>query len=197
MATAGVLFALYAAMALAETGGASKFIRGLGDQAIRVMQAQQMPLDARETQFRALLADGFDIDFISQFALGRAWQTATPEQRSNYRQFFGEYILKVYSSRFGGYSGETLTIVSERAAGQQDTVVATRIDRPSAPPIAAEWRVRLAGNSYKIIDVMVEGISMAATQRSEFAAVVKRDGLDGLINMLDLRTSKISATAAR
>jgi phospholipid transport system substrate-binding protein len=197
MAAVAVFVALFAAAAFAETGGASKFIRSLGDQAIRVMQSQQMPLDAREAQFRKLLAEGFDIDFISQFALGRAWQTATPDQRSSYRQLFGEYILKVYSSRFGGYSGETLTIVSERSAGQQDTVVATRIDRPGAPPIQAEWRVRLAGNNYKIIDVMVEGISMAATQRSEFAAVVKRDGLDGLINMLDLRASKISATAAK
>jgi phospholipid transport system substrate-binding protein len=180
-----------------QSGGASQFIRKLGDQAIGVMQQSQLPLDARETQFRAILADGFDLNFIGQFALGRSWQSATPEQRTTYQQLFGEYILKVYSSRFGGYSGETLNVVAERQVpGQPYVFVSTRIDRPTGPPIQAEWRVRTA-DSYKIVDIMVEGISMAATQRSEFDAIVKRDGVDGLIHMLDVRTNKASATAAR
>ena len=125
------------------------------------------------------------------------WRDATTEQRDSYQQLFSEYILRVYSSRFGGYSGEKLAIVEERSAGQQDVMVATRIDRPSGPPIMAEWRVRAGGSGHKIIDVMVEGVSMAATQRSEFGAIIKRDGIDGLIHLLDVRTAKVSATASK
>ncbi len=183
--------------AVAQGTGASQFIRQLGDQAIQVMQTPNLSLDAREAKFRALLAQGFDIAFISQFVLGRSWRDATTEQRDSYQQLFSEYILRVYSSRFGGYSGEKLAIVEERSAGQQDVMVSTRIDRPSGPPIMAEWRVRAGGGGHKIIDVMVEGVSMAATQRSEFGAIIKRDGIDGLIHLLDVRTAKVSATAAK
>jgi phospholipid transport system substrate-binding protein len=199
-----VLFALAVALASfslpgsasAQNGSASQFIRQLAEQALQVMRSPQMPLDAREAQFRGLLAQGFDLDFISRFVLGRNWQSATTEQRTTYQQLYSEYVLRVYSSRFGGYAGETFSVVSERAAGQQDVMVQTRIDRPAGGPIQAEWRVRMAGQP-KIIDVMVEGVSMAATQRSEFATIVKNSGVEGLINMLDARTNKVTATAAR
>ena len=185
-----------AGSASAQSGSASQFIRQLAEQALQVMRSTQTPLDAREAQFRALLSQGFDLDFISRFVLGRNWQSATAEQRTTYQQLYSEYVLKVYSSRFGGYSGESFNVVSERAAGQQDVMVQTRIDRPGGGPIQAEWRVRVSGQP-KIIDVMVEGVSMAATQRSEFATIVKNSGVEGLINMLDARTNKVPATAAR
>ena len=89
-----------------------------------------------------------------------------------------------------------MTVVSEQAAGGKDIVVHTRIDRPSGPPIEAHWRVRGKGSTQRIIDVMVEGISMAVTQRAEFKSVVRRHGLDGLIQILDATSSKLSATAA-
>jgi phospholipid transport system substrate-binding protein len=89
-----------------------------------------------------------------------------------------------------------MTIISERPAGTKDVVVSTRILRPSGPPIDADWRVRTTGERYRIIDVMVEGVSMVITQRSEFAAVVQRHGLQGLIEVLRARTTKLPAVAA-
>ena len=182
--------------AMAQTSGASQFIRNLGDEAIKVLASRDIALDAREARFRTLLANGFDLDFISRFVLGRFWREASLEQRSSYQQLFTEYVLRVYSSRLGGYAGESLNIVAERAAGKRDVMIATQIDRPSGPPIRAEWRVRKKNGAYRIIDVMVEGVSMAATQRSEFASVIKRNGIDGLIHLLDVRTNKVSATTA-
>jgi phospholipid transport system substrate-binding protein len=183
-------------IAVAQTSGASQFIRNLGEEAIKVLASRDTALDAREARFRSLLANGFDLDFISRFVLGRFWRGASPEQRSSYQQLFTKYVLRVYSSRFGGYAGETLNIVAERVAGKRDVMITTQIDRPSGPPIRADWRVRKKNGTYRIIDVMVERVSMAATQRSEFASVIKRNGIDGLIHLLDVRTSKVSATTA-
>ncbi len=70
------------------------------------------------------------------------------------------------------------------------------IDRPSGPPIEAEWRVRTTENRYRIIDITVEGVSMVITQRSEFSAVIQRNGFEGLIAVLRARTSKLPVTAA-
>ncbi len=82
-------------------------------------------------------------------------------------------------------------MVSERPTGAKDVVVSTRIDRPSGPPIAAEWRVRATDNRLRIIDVSVEGVSMVVTQRSEFASVIQRNGVEGLIEVLRAHTTKM------
>jgi phospholipid transport system substrate-binding protein len=73
-------------------------------------------------------------------------------------------------------------------------MVSTRIDRPSGPPVEAQWRVRDNAGQPRIIDVMVAGISMVTTQRDEFAAVVQRQKVAGLIEVLRARTSKLPAT---
>ncbi len=185
-----------AAYATAQTGKASQFIHQLGNQAITTLQTPGITLEEREARFRGILRQGFDLPFIGRFVLGRYWKRTTPEVREDYLSLFGEYLLQIYSARLGGYAGETLTVVSERPAGAKDVVVSTRIDRPSGPPITAEWRVRATDNRLRIIDVSVEGVSMVVTQRSEFASVIQRNGVEGLIEVLRARTTKISVTAA-
>ena len=180
----------------AQAASASEFIRALGDEAIRVLQDPEATLEGREATFRALLKDGFDIDFLGRFVLAQQWRRASPEQRSEYQELFGEYILATYSSRFGGYAGEALTIIRERPAGKRDVVVSTRINRPSGTPIRADWRVRADEGAFRIIDVSVEGVSMAITHRSEFGALVQRSGIDGLLGVLRARVVKMPATAA-
>lgn len=187
---------LGAAMPGTASASPSEFIRHLGDQAVSVLRSPGTNIDQREARFRQLLASGFDMNFIGRFVMGRYWNRATPEQRGDYLNLFNEYILRTYSARFGGYAGETLNVVTERPAGKQDVLVSTRIERPSGPPINADWRIRVIDGQYKIIDVMVEGISMAITQKSEFSTVIQRNGIDGLIEILRARTDKMGATAS-
>lgn len=176
-----------------QVQGAARFIAWLGDQAIAVLRSDKGDLEQREAAFRRLLAQGFDVPFIGRFVLGRHWRQASPEQRHDYIALFGEFLLKTYSRRLGGYAGESLVVAGARPAGSQDIIVQTRIERPSGPPILAEWRVRVIEGQYKIIDVAVEGVSMALTQRSEFAAVVQNHGMDGLLQALRLRTQTYAA----
>ena len=80
--------------------------------------------------------------------------------------------------------------------GKIDAVVVTEISRPSGPPLVAGWRVRGGAGTYKILDVIVEGVSMLATQRSEFASVVRSQGVDGLIEVLRVQVTKFAARAS-
>ena len=171
-------------------GGASEFIRELGNRAIATSQTPSMSLEEREAHFRGLLREGFDVRFIGRFSLGAHWRRASREQQRDYLEVFSDYFLQVYSMRLGGYSGETITVVSERPTGTKDVVVRTRIGGPLGRSIEAEWRVRTTENRYRIIDVMVEGVSMVITQRSEFSAVIQRNGVEGLIAVLRAHTSK-------
>ena len=188
---------LAAGNAPAATGTASEFVAWLGDRAVTVLRSADGDLGSREARFRDLLREGFDLPFIARFALGPYWRRATAEQRSDYLGVFSEYVVQTYSSRLGGYTGEAMKIISERRAGEKDSVVQTEIVRPSGPPITAEWRVRMIDGEYRIIDIAIEGISMAVTKRSEFSAVIQSRGIDGLIAALRLRANKISATASR
>ncbi|MFP6729340.1 MAG: ABC transporter substrate-binding protein [Alphaproteobacteria bacterium] len=182
--------------ARATVNDAALFINQLGNQAITALRATDLTLSQREAKFRSLLSQGFDLRFIGRFVLGRYWRRATPEQQNDYIALYGEFLLQTYASRLGGYSGETMTVTGARQASEKEIVVSTTLDRPGGLDINADWRVRVIEGRYRIIDVAVEGISMAFTQRSDFAAVIKRDGIEGLLTILRARTTKISATAS-
>ncbi len=175
---------------------AAKFMEGLSGEALAILGAQGSSLDKREADLRALLSRSFDFQKISRFVLGRAWRTATPEQRDEYQRLFQEFVLRTYSRRLGGYSGQVFKITKAEPMGKIDAVVVTEIGRPSGPPMKAGWRVRGGAGAYKILDVIVEGVSMLATQRSEFASVVRSQGVDGLIEVLRVQVNKFAARAS-
>lgn len=188
-----LLFGLQPARAQEAVSGSAQFVSQLGDRAIDVLRSTGA-LEQREASFRELLRQGFDLDFIGRFVVGRYAAGFTAEQSTEYQILFADYVLKTYSRRFGGYTGETLKVVGARAAGEQDTVVTTRIDRPSGPPINCDWRVRAyAGGQYRIIDVTVEGVSMALTQRQEFASLMSNGGPEALLVALRARADHLPA----
>ncbi len=172
---------------------AAKFLDELSSRALAVLRNQNISLDEREARVRKLLHENFDFKRIGRFVLGKAWRTATPEQRAEYQRLFAEFVARTYAHRLGGYSGERFRIIRARPLGKRDAVVLTEISRPSGPPVRAGWRVRAGKNGLKILDVIVEGVSMVVTQKSEFQSVVRKHGLDGLIEILRLKINKFSA----
>jgi phospholipid transport system substrate-binding protein len=190
------LAAVPSASAAAKTSPeeAEKFIHALGQQAFGVLSDKSIPLSDREAKIRDLLRKNFDLETIGRFVLSKHWRQATPDQQADYLSLFSEFVLRTYARRLGGYGNEQFKITSAKPLGQRDALVTTEISRQAGPPIAAGWRVRETDNSYKIIDVMVEGVSMAATQRSEFETIVRDQGLVGLIEIL---RAKVSAFPAR
>lgn len=187
-----------------ETGGQtesrsaqSRFILEIGNRAISVLRTKQISEANRTARFGELLQTGFDLDYIGRFVLGRHWRAASDPQRTAYLDLFAQYVVKTYASRLQGYSGQSFVFVSERVAGIKDIVVRTRIGRPGGgAAINADWRVRKYHDSYRIIDVMVAGISMVVTQRQEFDAVIRRVGINGLIDELRSRTGNHATATA-
>ena len=194
-ATLAVPGLLFAAASPEAVKGASAFISDPAQRAIAILQSSGGKMEAREAQFRVLLSNGFDMPFIARFVLGKHWRKATPQERADYIKLFTEFVLKSYSRRMGGYSGETFSVAGASTAGKKDVMVKTNIVQPGGPPIKANWRVRPLNGEYKIIDIMVEGGSMAVTQRSEFNAVVRRQGMRGLLQTLRARTEKFGVAS--
>lgn len=164
---------------------ASKFIEGLADQAVHALTAQDVSSEEREQLFKNLLNENFAVTTIGQWVLGRYWAKATAEERREYLQLFEEMIVVTYLNRFKRYSGESLTVTRALVDDQSgDALVFSQIIRPSgSEPLDIAWRVRPKGDSFKIVDVSVEGVSMSQTQRKEFASVIRRNGgeVEGLL----------------
>ena len=162
----------------------SALINQLVTQAINVIVDKNSTQDQREQKFRALLQTGFDIPRISRFVLGRYWTVANDNQRKEFSELFEDWIVRTYTARFTQYSGEKIQVTGTRSEGPTTTVVVTQFVSPNGGPVAkVEWVVRKSGdNDYTIVDISVEGVSMALTQRDEIAAVADRSGgtVDGL-----------------
>jgi phospholipid transport system substrate-binding protein len=160
-------------------------IRELGNQALAVLGKNVSPAE-RTARFRQLFREDFDVPAIARFVLGRYWRVATEAERQEFVRLFEGYIALAYANRLAEYSGETLRVIGSRP-DSDGAIVASEIIRPNnAPPAKVEWRVTLVNGGYRITDVVVEGVSMAVTQRSEFASVIQRNGgkVEGLLTVL-------------
>jgi len=189
--TATVVLILGAlAPAILAAADPAAVINNLGNRALEVLGKNATPAQ-RVARFHELFREDFDVPGIARFVLGRYWKTATTEQQEEFVRLFEDYIAIVYSSQLAAYSGETLKVTGSRA-DQEGAIVASEIIRPSgAPPVKVEWRLTDQHGTYKIRDVAVDGISMAVTQRSEFASVIQRNGgqVQSLIAMLRDKTA--------
>jgi phospholipid transport system substrate-binding protein len=158
--------------ALAQTDAVS-FINTLGVQAIQVL-GPSVPEAARVQRFRELFASDFDLPGIARFVLARYWRIATPEQQQQFLGLLQEYLAQAYAGRLAEYAGEKFQALGAQQQGD-DTVVASQIIRNDGGKIMVQWHL-VNNGGWKITDAFVAGISMAVTQRDEFASVIQQGG---------------------
>lgn len=186
--TAGGLYALGARPARADAAAeAGQFIQELADTAIATAAARNLSDGERIDRFRRLFVSAFDLPEISRFVLGRYWRGATPEQQQRFLDLFKEITVLTWSRRFQDYGGETLDVTKVAKDGEQGMFVESRINRATGgQPIPVTWRLRRRDGRFQIVDIIVEGVSMAITHRSEYTSAVRGNGgnLDGLLTAM-------------
>lgn len=174
-----LLSGLPAAGSLANTRAArdaGTFVAQLAQDAINKLGTPDLGEEQRIERVRALFAEGFDIPLIARFVLGRYWRMATDAERTEYLNLFRELVVQTYARRFHEFVSARLRVLSvSRPNEDNDVVVAVELQVQGKPPVRMDTRVR-QGAGYKIVDISIEGISMALTQRDEFASVIQRGG---------------------
>jgi phospholipid transport system substrate-binding protein len=145
----------------------------------------------------SLLDEGTDLSLLGRLVLGRYWRDASPGQRTEYLQLFRRYMLQTFIQRLRQYAGtdmshpgERFQIIASRPVGERDILVQSRVAPPTSQPLRVDWRLRERPGEPVIIDLIVEGISLLVTQRSEFAAVLERGGVEGLLAELRARVTQ-------
>ena len=162
-----------------QVKGAENFVDSMAGRAIAFLGDDKISAAQKRGSFKKLLEDSFDMATIGRFALGTYWKSATEAQRAEYQRQFKAMVVTVYSERFTEYTDQTFRTTGARAEGKKDVLVSSVIESASGQnPVRVDWRVRNKGGSYKIVDVIVEGVSMSLTQRSDFSSVIQSGGGD-------------------
>ncbi len=176
----------------AIAANADDFIRSAGARTFESL-SKELTDEERTDRFREILRDTFDMKTIARFTLGRYWRVASKKQREDYVGLFEEFIVQAYSHRFKDLSGQTFEVKRSQELNARDRLVLSEVKvKQGKPPVRVNWRVRLRDDAYRVIDVVVEGVSMSITQRDEFAAVIRQSGgkIEGLLAALRRKTGQ-------
>ena len=142
-------------------------------------------------RFRDLFNKGFDIPAIGRFVLARNWRRANDAQKQEFVALFEDVIVYTWSRRFSEYDGQTIDVRGTTPDGETGTLVDSAIVDSNGESISVQWRLRQRKEGLRIVDVIVEGVSMAITYRQEYASVIRQRG--GLNELLALLRQQVSA----
>ena len=143
-------------------------------------------------RFRGLFNEGFDIPAIGRFVLARNWRRANDTEKQEFVALFEDVIVYTWSRRFSKYDGQTIDVRGTTPDGETGTLVDSAIVDSNGQSVSVQWRLRQREEGLRIVDVIVEGVSMAITYRQEYASVIRqRGGLNGLLALLRQQVSAL------
>ena len=151
----------------------------------------------RFTQLEPVIRRSFDIASMARLSVGPSWAGLTEARRQQMTESYGRYISAIYADRFDSYAGQKLEVTGEQPA-PTGVMVKSQIIKANGELVKVDYMMRLNGDTWLISDIYLDSaISEVATRRSEFAAILKKDGIDGLIAALNRKADILTATTAR
>jgi len=142
-----------------------------------------------------IAAPHFDFDYMSSLVLGKHWRTATAGQKARFPAEFRNLLVRTYSTAMHQYSDQTIVFApAQYVPGNTDVTVHTEIRQSTGAAIPLDYRLHLQGSQWRVYDVIIDGVSLVTTYRGTFASVIRRHGMDGLLNSLAKKTQRLART---
>jgi phospholipid transport system substrate-binding protein len=192
----GLAMLSYPVHAAPASGGDA--VQGLYDALLSTMKnGRTLGQSGRFTQLEPVIRRTFDIPAMARLSVGSSWASLSEVQRQQVTESFGRYISAIYADRFDSYAGQKLQVTGEQP-DPAGVMVRSQIVKANGEPVKIDYMMRRNGEGWLISDVYLDGaISEVATRRSEFAAIVKADGVDGLIAALNRKADTLTGTMAK
>lgn len=162
--------------AKASEDAAVALVKSVQDQILALVRSPGSA-ESKQAQFRQIMDENADMRQIAGFALGRYGRSMSEAQKTRYIEAFKNFVTHTYVKRFDEYQGETMGIVRTRDGGKSGYLVDTEIKRGSEPPLVVGWLISDRSGRPLVADLVVEGVSMNTSQRSEFTSMI--DGMGG------------------
>jgi phospholipid transport system substrate-binding protein len=158
-------------------------------------EAKRLPFDERYNRLAPTIARTFDLGLMTRIAVGPGWTQLGADQQQRVTAAFSRYTISNYASRFDDFGGERFEVSPATTTNANGLIVNSRLVKPGGETIALNYLLRQdGGGPWKVIDVYLSGtISELATRRSEFAAVLQRSGAEGLVRMIDEKSTALRA----
>lgn len=136
--------------------------------------------------FKQILVRYADMPAVSGSVLGPPWRTATPQQQKQFVAAFQTYLARKYGAQFGDYKNAQIVVKGAKDGGKAGVLVNTQVMRPGKEPVAVDWQISDRSGSPRVVNLVIEGVSMLATERAEVGAMLDAGGgsLDKLIAKL-------------
>ena len=141
----------------------------------------------KDKRFEKIFNQALDLNFIGQFVLGRYWRTATPAQRKEFIDLYRRLNVKTWSQRFDEFKGKKFVFKGTSPSSSANQIfVNSVVPMDQGNPAAVIWRVKEKDGNFKIVDIIIENVSLAITARNEYTSYIKnsKSGIDGLIASL-------------
>src|SRR5215472_441837 len=173
-------------------------VQGLYDALLTTMKnGRILGQSGRFTQLEPVIRRSFDVATMARLSVGPSWASLSEGQRQQMTESYGRYISAIYADRFDSYAGQKLEVTGEQPA-PSGIMVKSQIIKANGEPVKVDYMMRRNGDGWLISDIYLDSaISEVATRRSEFAAILKKDGIDGLISTLNRRADILIATTAK
>jgi phospholipid transport system substrate-binding protein len=173
-------------------------VQDLYDALLNTMKnGRTLGRSGRFTQLAPVIRRSFDIASMARLSVGASWAGLSEAQRQQVSESFGRYISAIYADRFDSYDGQKLEVTSEQPA-PSGVMVKSQIIKANGEPVKVDYMMRRNGENWLIGDIYLDGaISEVATRRSEFSAILRNDGIDGLIAALNRKADMLTGTTAR
>ena len=192
----GLSMLSYSVHAAPSSGGDT--VQGLYEALVSTMKnGRTLGPSGRFAELQPVIRRSFDIAAMARLSVGSTWADLNERQRTQLTESFGRYISATYADRFDSYAGQKLEVTAEQPA-PFGVMVRSQIIKASGEPVKIDYMMRRNGDSWLISDIYLDGaISEVATRRSEFAAILKTEGIDGLVAALNRKADLLTMSATR
>ena len=175
------------AVAAIDKDNAVVMVENLTKEGIEKIINSNSSAEEKNNVFRKLFTENLDLDFIGKYVLGRYWRIATPAQQKEFVKLYKEFNVKTWSKRFDEFKGKKFSFLGTSSSNNPDQVfVDTEVPMDGAKPVSVKWRVSEKKGQMKIIDIIIENVSLAQTARNEYTSFIAKSpkGIEGLLDNL-------------
>ncbi|HXP78174.1 MAG TPA: ABC transporter substrate-binding protein [Stellaceae bacterium] len=194
---AGVVLTVLPVSSSRAAAPAVDTIKGFYDTLLSVMQqAKTLGLKGRYEKLDPAIHKAFNLPLMTRLSVGPDWQKLSPEEQKSLTAAFSDLSVSTYAARFDGYSGEQFDVDPNPTPTSGGLIVNTKLVQTSGEAVVLNYLMRDGDAGWQILDVYLKGtVSELATRRSEFSAVLRRDGADALVQLIQTRAADLKKSA--
>jgi phospholipid transport system substrate-binding protein len=196
-----VILSLLMSMSLFAAEAPELFVKKTADEVFEILKTDKdLKAGNKEKAYKITeekILPYFDFDRIAKLVLGKAWASATKEEQDGFKREFRTMLVKTYGSALLKFKNQTLSYKPARfEPSDEEVLVKTEILQPGAPPLAIDYNLEKDGNSWRVFDITIEGVSLVTNYRGQFGNEIRQNGMASLISKLAEKNANYDKTTA-